>query len=236
MGDSGNQYFVAGDDIEAIKSYTMSLAYADTNELMAHALANRSAALYRKKMFKECFMDVDAALDLGYPKEKREKLKARGVKAVEEMKKLLNSVEPEKESGKNQIEFSLLELEKETPLRITESSVESKKFPLFSKVDKSEGESFEKNYIPPVNNEKIMSNLDATDSSTGKPPKPRHLLDPDVMSLKYGPSEEAPANSAGVRISYNHEYGRHLVATREFKPGDLITIEKPYSWVLYQDK
>ena len=83
----GNQHFVMGDDIEAIKCYTMSLAYANNKELMSYAHANRSAALYRKQMYKECIIDIDAALNLGYPEEKREKLKERGAKAVEEIKK-----------------------------------------------------------------------------------------------------------------------------------------------------
>ena len=78
-----------GDDLEAIEYYTLSLAYADSEELMAYAHANRSAALYRKQLYKECLIDIDAALNHGYPKEKQKNLKERGDKAIVEIKKML---------------------------------------------------------------------------------------------------------------------------------------------------
>ena len=235
----GNQHFVAGDDIEAIESYTKSLAYANTNELMAYAHANRSAALYRKQMYKECLADIDTALELGYPKEKREKLKQRGVKALAEVKKLLAIVDEEENKIAVQLngnEKSQDNSDTNCPFKTSEDSLVNKKFPLISAIEKEETkEKKEKSPGREVVTDKFTSSLDLN-GVAGTSVKPRHLQDPDVLTLKHGPSKEAPAMSAGVRISYSPEYGRHLVATREYKPGDLITIENPYSWVLYQDK
>lgn len=217
----------------------MSLAYANTNELMAYAHANRSAALYRKQMFKECLKDIDTALDLGYPTEKRDKLKQRAAKALAEVKKLLDIVDSEeKKASINGNKNSTDVTEKGCPFEdADDSSALNKKFPLISMVEKEEPKEVnrEASLEPEVDTKKCTDGLNSN-ACPGASRKPRHLLDPDVMALKYGPSEEAPVCSAGVRISYSEEYGRHLVATREFKPGDLITIEDPYSWVLYQDK
>ncbi|KOX78383.1 N-lysine methyltransferase SMYD2-A [Melipona quadrifasciata] len=153
----GNQQFVMGDDNEAIKYYTMSLAYATDNELMSYAYANRSAALYRKQMFKECLIDIDAALSHGYPEEKRKKLKERGAKAIEEIKKRLQLAK------------------------------------------------------------------DHIDTET-------------LADMSHGPSKETPAVSNGIKISFSEKYGRHLVATKEFKAGDVVTIENPYAYIIYTQR
>ncbi|XP_017884795.1 SET and MYND domain-containing protein 4-like [Ceratina calcarata] len=43
---------------------------------------------------------------------------------------------------------------------------------------------------------------------------------------------EVPCASDAVRIEYNEEYGRHVVATRDIKPGEVVVVEKPYSLML----
>ncbi|KAJ8670509.1 hypothetical protein QAD02_001768 [Eretmocerus hayati] len=81
--EEGNQCFVTGDDEEAIEKYTQSLAFAENKESMALAFANRSAALYRKQLYGECLIDIDAAVIHGYPENKKKKLKERAQKAME---------------------------------------------------------------------------------------------------------------------------------------------------------
>lgn len=44
----------------------------------------------------------------------------------------------------------------------------------------------------------------------------------------HSPSSEAPCASDAVAIKYSEKYGRHLVATRKIKPGELLILEKPY--------
>lgn len=43
---------------------------------------------------------------------------------------------------------------------------------------------------------------------------------------------EVPCASDAVKIEYNDEYGRHVVATRDIEPGEVIVVEKPYSLIL----
>ncbi|XP_071870834.1 SET and MYND domain-containing protein 4 [Bombus fervidus] len=46
---------------------------------------------------------------------------------------------------------------------------------------------------------------------------------------------EVPCASDAVTIKYNEEYGRHIVATRKIRPGEVIAVEKPYSLILTPD-
>ncbi|XP_063973082.1 SET and MYND domain-containing protein 4-like isoform X3 [Diachasmimorpha longicaudata] len=217
--EEGNEYFVAGDDVKAIETYTKSLAYAKTNEQMAYAHANRSAALYRKKMYKECIMDVKEALELDYPEEKRKRLEERGLKAMAELAKLLNIKSDEADEDIENCPFTQL------------GSSQKRKFPLISEGE-ADGVSKKSQEIQLP---KAIVELSDPNSS-GTFVKPRYLQHSEYMSFPYGPSAEAPANSDGIQISFSQKYGRHLIATKEFKPGDILTMERPFSWVIYRDK
>ncbi|KAF7411682.1 hypothetical protein HZH66_000578 [Vespula vulgaris] len=46
---------------------------------------------------------------------------------------------------------------------------------------------------------------------------------------------EVPCASDAVAIEYNDTYGRHIVATRDISPGEVIAVEKPYSFLLRPD-
>ncbi|CAK9824094.1 SET and MYND domain-containing protein 4 [Anthophora retusa] len=43
---------------------------------------------------------------------------------------------------------------------------------------------------------------------------------------------EFPCASDALSVKYNEEYGRHIVATRNISPGEVLIIEKPYSYLL----
>lgn len=214
-----------GDDNEAIKYYTMSLAYANNNELMSHAYANRSAALYRKQLFKECLIDIDAALNLGYPEEKRKKLKERGIKAIEEIKKklkLTNNDHIDSETFTNMCLSENINNESERSFTVKYKNGETK----LSDINKNFN----------INEKKdTMHNWNEI-SENNKEKQPRYLADEGPLKLIYGPSKEAPAVSDGISISFSEKYGRHLVVTKEFKPGDIITIEDPYAYVIYTQR
>ncbi|KAL6261766.1 hypothetical protein P5V15_006855 [Pogonomyrmex californicus] len=216
--EEGNQHFVMGDDLEAIECYTMSLAYADSDELMAYAHANRSAALYRKQLYKECLIDIDAALSHGYPKEKQRNLKDRGDKAIMEIKKLLqtDSKDIDHTSLCDGIEKSAVKLEN-TEYIENASTMENGQGTL-KKQDAMTGESY-LHYATKI-----------------PPQKPRYLQEEDFSKLTYGPSREVPAVSDGVTVSFSERYGRHYTATREFKPGDIVSIEDPYAHVIYEER
>ncbi|KAG6799640.1 SET and MYND domain-containing protein 4 isoform X1 [Apis mellifera caucasica] len=220
--EEGNQHFVMGDDNEAIKYYTMSLAYANNNELMSYAYANRSAALYRKQLFKECLIDIDAALNLGYPEEKRKKLKERGIKAIEEIKKklkLTNNDHIDSETFTNMCLSENINNESERSFTVKYRNGETK----LSDINKNFN----------INDKKDTMNKI---SKNNEEKQPRYLADEGPLKLIYGPSKEAPAISDGISISFSEKYGRHLVVTKEFKPGDIITIEDPYAYVIYTQR
>ncbi|KAF4519624.1 hypothetical protein B566_EDAN003791 [Ephemera danica] len=46
----------------------------------------------------------------------------------------------------------------------------------------------------------------------------------EVPELTYGPSNEVPCASSAVRIEYNDQQGRHLVATKDIQIGDVLLI------------
>ncbi|XP_014489387.1 PREDICTED: SET and MYND domain-containing protein 4-like isoform X2 [Dinoponera quadriceps] len=222
--EEGNQHFVMGDDLEAIECYTLSLAYADSDELMAYAHANRSAALYRKQLYKECLIDIDAALCHGYPREKRRKLKERGDRAIKEINKLLQ--------GEN------IDAQQSTDGRCPNNGVE--KFAV--KAGNSD-------YIVDeaiLEKDRVINGREKQDAMTNEsylyhaakilPQKPRYLQNDDFSKLPYGPSKEVPAASDGVAVSFSERYGRHYVATREFQPGDIVSIENPYAQVIYEER
>ncbi|CAK9802764.1 SET and MYND domain-containing protein 4 [Anthophora plagiata] len=217
--EEGNQHFVMGDDDEAIKSYTMSLAYANNNELMSYAYANRSAALYRKHMFKECLIDIDAALNLGYPEEKRKKLKERGVKAIEEIKKRLQLKKDDCIDEEAFMNICLSEKSNGAPLVVRYRNGNARL-----------SDDTKKNVKTAEKKDSINGCGEVPEDEEKQP---RYLADEGPLKLAYGPSKEAPAVSDGVSISFSEKYGRHLVATKEFKPGDIITIEDPYAYVIY---
>lgn len=206
----GNQHFVMGDDLEAIECYTLSLAYADSDELMAYAHANRSAALYRKQLYKECLIDIDAALSHGYPTEKQRNLKDRGDKAILEIKRLL------------QLDLGDVDHQKIIRSGNVEHIGNGTTMENDRGIPKKQDATTNKNYLHYA--------------AKVSPWKPRYLQEEDFSKLTYGPSREAPAISDGVAISFSERYGRHYVATREFKPGDIVSIEDPYAHVIYEER
>lgn len=56
-----------------------------------------------------------------------------------------------------------------------------------------------------------------------------------LPDLSYGQSDEILSASSAVRIEYNCDMGRHIVATRDILPGDVLVIEKPYASILLPD-
>lgn len=64
-----------------------------------------------------------------------------------------------------------------------------------------------------------------------KPDKPRKLSQ-DPIQLSHPPSPYIKSASVAVDIKYSPELGRHLVASVDIKPGDVLAIENPYVAVL----
>ncbi|EZA61542.1 SET and MYND domain-containing protein [Ooceraea biroi] len=47
-------------------------------------------------------------------------------------------------------------------------------------------------------------------------------------------NNEVPCASDAVAIKYDKRYGRHVVATRNIRPGEVVAVEQPYSLILKQ--
>ncbi|XP_011703831.1 PREDICTED: SET and MYND domain-containing protein 4-like isoform X1 [Wasmannia auropunctata] len=221
--EEGNQHFVMGDDLEAIECYTLSLAYADSDQLMAYAHANRSAALYRKQLYKECLIDIEAALSHGYPKEKQRNLKDRGDKAITEIKEMLRLEDTDYQKITNESYLcDSIERSVPNPEDLAEYAGNGAAVGNDQGIPKKQG---------------ATSNESYAHYATKVPPrKPRYLQAEDFSKLTYGPNRQVPAVSDGVAISFSGRYGRHYIATREFKPGDIVSIEDPYAHVIYEER
>ncbi|XP_015177541.1 PREDICTED: SET and MYND domain-containing protein 4-like isoform X1 [Polistes dominula] len=224
--EEGNQHFVMGDDIEAIESYTKSLAYANDKELMAYAYANRSAALFRKEMYKECLIDIDAALLCGYPENKRKKLKERGDRAIDELKKTLQ-ITVDKDSNVEEIinQICLIQNAKEDITKTETNDIKHVN-------DKKNGKDL---LLDNQNREKRFFNVSHLPIECITK-KPRYLEKEGPLLLTHGQNKECPAASNGIEIVFSEEFGRHFRATKKFGPGDIITIEKPYAHVIYEER
>ncbi|KAK2577165.1 hypothetical protein KPH14_003322 [Odynerus spinipes] len=225
--EEGNQHFVMSEDINAIESYTKSLAYANSKELMAYAHANRSAALFRKQMYEECLIDIDAAISYGYPEDKRKKLKERGDKAINELKKAAQISEDKFTDIKQIINDICLNQNPKEDIRKTEIDT-----------IKCVNDKDKERELLHINQDhrKQSFNVNSCVSSTNKTQKPRYLEEEGSLSLTYGPNKECPAASDGIKIAFSEEFGRHFIATKSFSPGDIVTIEDPYAHVIYEER
>jgi len=212
-----------GDDLEAIKCYTLSLAYADSDELMAYAHANRSAALCRKQLYKECLIDIDAALNHGYPKEKQKNLRKRGDKAIIEIKKLLQ-IDSE-DTNTRRVVDKLCPIDNAEEFATKSENTEY----IGNKT------TIEENTLKKQNAMQSKENY-LYYAAKVFPRKPRYLQNDNFSKLIYGPNKEVPAVSNGLTVSFSERYGRHYIATQKFKPGDIISIEDPYVHVIYEER
>lgn len=52
----------------------------------------------------------------------------------------------------------------------------------------------------------------------------------------FTPQKQAPCASEAVAIKYDQEWGRHIVATRNIDPGEIVAVEKSYYAVVFPDE
>ncbi|XP_058791965.1 SET and MYND domain-containing protein 4-like [Phymastichus coffea] len=58
--------------------------------------------------------------------------------------------------------------------------------------------------------------------------KPQNMS--ELTDLKY--QKEAPCASKSIKITYNKQWGRHITATKDIKPGDIVAIEDNFCTLL----
>lgn len=91
-----------------------------------------------------------------------------------------------------------------------------------------------------INREKLKTKLDILHDKTLQ--TELHIIDTEAKILESSPfpstqscNNEVPCASNAIAIKYNKHYGRHIVATRNIDPGEVIAVEKPYSLILMQE-
>ncbi|KAF4529772.1 hypothetical protein B566_EDAN018037 [Ephemera danica] len=170
--------------MKALKLYTQSIARAPTNSTeLALAYANRSAVLRSMKKCRECLVDIQRALNHGYPTDKSYKL-------------LLREVQCHRDLG-NTKEMDA-SYEKASKLLQSLSGVTNVR-----RLSEKERAT-------------LKQQLDREQQAPRREVCTEEVTFPDkVPELSYGPSTEIVGASSAVRIKYNEQQGRHLVAARD---------------------
>lgn len=75
--EKGNKSYAQKQFIDAVVQYNQSLCFAETQQNLALAFANRSAVFFELKMFSTCLDNIELAKFHNYPKEKLDKLEKR---------------------------------------------------------------------------------------------------------------------------------------------------------------
>lgn len=57
----------------------------------------------------------------------------------------------------------------------------------------------------------------------------------ELPDLAGGENGNFTSASAYLSVFYNREKGRHVVATHDIKVGDVLFVEKPFAFIIFQD-
>ncbi|XP_015191726.1 PREDICTED: SET and MYND domain-containing protein 4-like [Polistes dominula] len=79
---------------------------------------------------------------------------------------------------------------------------------------------------------RIAQNLERMAQGIGIPKVSVNQRYPVKIPVVKSPNVEVPSASDAVAIEYNSQWGRHIVATRDIEPGELIAVEKSYTYIL----
>ncbi|KAH0546789.1 hypothetical protein KQX54_015230 [Cotesia glomerata] len=177
-----------------IKLYTKSVAYAPVNSyILSLAYANRSLALFKARLYRDCIDDIEHALLVGCPEKLKIKLDARKVRCRE----ILDSPNSTLERG------NFRELE-QVSKQLEKVDLNAKTMKTVAKTTQNSDESVSKN------NEFIK-----LDGNRNLPQVPND-------------NEEIPGASSAIKLVYSEEFGRHVVATRDIEPGEVLAVQQGY--------
>lgn len=178
------------DNLEkAHQYYTMSIAYApEKSTQLSLAHANRSAVLFRAKLYADCKLDILQSIKNYYPDELRAKIYLRDAmceKVLSDDKDLIN-----------------------------------KKFDkAYEWIEKMEEESHD--YFRKIVDNQIK--IESIDKE--KFPKWNYDNYPKLENI----NTKMNGLSGLVKLKYSEAYGRHIVAAKDIKIGDVIGVVEPYA-------
>lgn len=174
-------------------------------QVLSLAYANRSAMLLELKRYPACLRDIGLALRFGYPKRLRYKLVSRWARC-------LIALDREKEA------VALLDaaLEGLGSLPCDELTLANAKVSLLM--------------VRQLCRKAASSSKGSPSFSLSAPAlaKEREFKVPKLKNE----NRSAPALSSAVKVAYTRAKGRHLVATRDINPGELLCVEKSFATVL----
>eukprot|EP00095_Tigriopus_kingsejongensis_P007491 maker-scaffold580_size130538-snap-gene-0.31 protein:Tk07491 transcript:maker-scaffold580_size130538-snap-gene-0.31-mRNA-1 annotation:"set and mynd domain-containing protein 4-like" len=224
----GNQVYQKNRLSEALEYYTQSISAAphppppnsfllhgteaeDTfsHEELALGYANRSAVLFQMKEYDLCIRDITRAFDNSYPNNLMYKLferKARCSKALKDFPRALESMKSAemwmKHSTLSETKNSSFKKEITKQVEFLEDKVGQMKIQDFTETAENR-----KNIITPV---KVL-----------EPPK-----------FPGEENAELPGARKEIQLVYTEDKGRHLIATEDISPGEILMVENPYSSIL----
>ncbi|XP_063587431.1 SET and MYND domain-containing protein 4-like [Penaeus indicus] len=207
----GRPYPAAGEKESPRGSETPFLPFSREEEedeekcALSLGYANRSAILLELKQYSLCLRDLGLALRLGYPKCLRYKLVSRWAKC-------LIALDREREA----VQLLNAALEALGTLPYDKLTLASAKASLLMVRQTCKKFGSSQKSSPSFS-------LDALATAKEKEFK--------VPSLK-NINRSAPALSSAVKVAYSRAKGRHLLATRDIKPGELLCSEKSFATLL----
>ena len=171
---------------------------------MAVVYGNRSASHYHLENYDLALVDVEEALKIGYPRELLYKLEDRRARCFLASKNYNKAIDAFKNALKA-LDHANLPMEKkqklETDIRV-----------MLAVIDKGK-----------KLNENAKSNVNSSEENEVKSKNP---VLPKIKDIN--PSYPAFSKAVEIRDA-GGDIGRHGVATRDIKPGEIIATEKPFS-------
>ena len=213
--EDGNHAYQDGNYALAILLYTEAMRYAPCNpvllegEALALAAANRSAAFYQQKQFIEAIEDVEVAVAAGYPHNSVYKLYIRKCKCELEMGRI-NKAQTAFDAAVEAIEWSGLKKDVRSDLTVNLQEA----FINLAKTADQEG----------YKEDTIQEVLSRTDK----------CFIPSSLKLQIS-HPKLPAASDAIKVKFDPGVGRHVVATRDILPGEVLFMESPLVSCLLDD-
>ena len=207
--EDGNTAYQDGKYDLAILLYTEAMRYAPCNpvllegEALALAAANRSAAFYQLKRYHEAIEDVEVAVAAGYPHNGVYKLYIRKCKCELELGRI-NKAQAAFDAAVEAIEWSGLkkDIRSDLTVNLQEAFI---------------------NLAKTANDEGYKEEVFVRDDEGLE--KDRFDI-PEQLRMKNG-HEKYPAASDAIKVKFDPSVGRHVVATRDILPGEILFTETP---------
>lgn len=194
-----------------LQLYTKSIAYAvEGSEEQAIAYSNRSALLMHLKKYQECLIDVNIAFKITQSQDLKKKLLLR----QEKCKTLINNEDVQDWIRSRECVCGAKDENSSSSKRCTCSPCPQ---------DIAVYASYMTGKVS--DNDEVLRkkmNLPKTVSYDEMQETFKKLKVPKILS----PNKMIPSFSEKLILNYSEEYGRHVIASRDIRPGEILVIEK----------